>query len=141
MTDNEHNLNQNITPIDKNNNLSKTENEFNDYLLNYKKSTKPKNLFAILWENSWYISIMLFSTFLLTLSNLGKGGPKKPSIFGFERCSFLSFAWFFLCLILICLTSLFGYFAYKKEQSEKSELEQKLVEKGQLKEKCICLIY
>jgi uncharacterized membrane protein SpoIIM required for sporulation len=124
--------------IDKNNdnNLRQTENEFNEYLLNHKQSTKPKSLLAILWENAWYISIMLFSTFLLTLSNLGKGGPKKPSIFGFERCSFLSFAWFFLCLVLICLTSLFGYVAYKKEQSEKSQLEQNLLERGQLKEKC-----
>ena len=84
---------------------------------------------------------MLVATILLTLSNLGKGGPGKPSIFGFKRCSLLSFGWFFFCLILVCLTSLFGYFAYKKDEKNKEEIEEMLIEKGEILEKSNFQVY
>jgi hypothetical protein len=68
---------------------------------------------------------MLIATMLLTLANLGKGSPTKPSIFGFERCSSASFIWFFSCMVLMLWTAFFGYLGLKKRQiisEEKGEI-------------------
>lgn len=59
---------------------------------------------------------MLIATILLTVANLGKGSPTKPSIFGFERCSVASFSWFFCCMGLMLWTSFFGYLGIKNRE-------------------------
>jgi hypothetical protein len=99
--------------------VSSDNNDFSQYLIEYTKNATPKSLLSILWDNCRYIFLMFIATLLLTIANLGKGSPTKPSIFGFERCSVASFVWFFTCMILMLWTSFFGYLGLKKKQYAK----------------------
>ena len=100
-------------------------NDFSEYLIEYKKNKKPKSLCSILFDNCKYIGFMFLATILLTIANLGKGSPTKPSIFHFERCSVASFSWFFCCMGLMLFTSFFGYLGIKAREIpiESSDLE------------------
>lgn len=109
------------------------QKDFSDYLLDYKKTVKPKSLWRIMVENSRYIGLMLVATVLLTIANLGKGAPTKQSILGFERCSWQSFTWFFVCMALMLWTAYFGYLGMKRRQYEEDENqdpEESIVQQG-----------
>ena len=80
--------------------------------------TKIPNIFVLLWKRYKIFLLVLLAYGLMVMANLGRGTPSNPSVFGFTRCSPITFIFFGFCIFLIIMIAIIGFQLLKIKNRE-----------------------
>lgn len=79
------------------------------------------SLFGLLWEQKFYIFLVIVAFSIMVVGNLGKGSHDKLSIFDFEQCSAVSIGFYILCMLPLVMISYFAFVKLRKREKRQNE--------------------
>lgn len=103
--------------------LSEIEKDIIDLSTNLNPTEKDAfpSLFGLLWEQKFYIFLVIVAFSVMVIGNLGKGSKDKISIFDFEQCSAMSIGFYIFCMIPLVLISYFAFIKLRRREKRQNQ--------------------